>query len=194
MAEVLVEFDTSLRDTEGTRWGPRVCGRVANDGLWEGWIEFTPDVDSIDPIRTARETQQSSRDALMYWAQGLTKVYLESALERALEPPRARRGRPSAPPHFEAPAPRYSPASGSSDRVARPVLNPFEVYRQGEDILVEELAMLDLGRIRDIVVAFGLLDVAIARGRSRPELIAAIIAGVRYPSGDHGSTNGDTAI
>jgi len=73
------------------------------------------------------------------------------------------------------------------------VLNPFDVYRQGEDVLVEELAELDLGRIRDIVVAFGLLDVAIARGRSRPELIAAIIAGVRYPSGDQGSTNGDAA-
>jgi hypothetical protein len=162
---------------------------VASDGLWEGWIEFTPDIDSIDPIRTARETQQSSRDALMYWAQGLTKIYLEAALERALDPAHPRRVRTSVP-HFDAPAPRYSP---TFDRVARPVLNPFVVYLQGEDILVEELAALDLARIRDIVVGFGLLDSAIARGRSREELIAAIIAGVRYPNGDQGSTNGDAA-
>jgi hypothetical protein len=55
------------------------------DGLWEGWIEFIP-TDGGAPLRSRRETTQPNRDDAVYWATGLTPVYLEGALERALRP------------------------------------------------------------------------------------------------------------
>jgi hypothetical protein len=178
MVEVLVEFDTTVRGTDGVRWAPRACGGVAAGGLWEGWVEFMPHDDTIDPVRTPRETEQPNRTDLIYWAQGLTQAYLEFALQRALEPPpRARFARASVP-HFGTPSPHRPRMSGISPR---PVLNPFEVYSQGEYVLLRELRALDVARIRDIVVAYGLLDPSAASGRSREELTAAIIAGVRYP-------------
>ena len=178
MAEVLVEFDTTVRGTDGVRWAPRACGCAVAGGLWEGWVEFTPHDDSVDPVRTPRETQQPNRHDLMYWAQGLTQVYLEGALRRALEPP-PRVLETSAPvPHFDEASPQHHRVSGPTPR---PVFNPFEAYAQGEYVLLRELRALDLGRIRDIVVAYGLLDASAASGRSRQELTAAIIAGVRYP-------------
>ena len=84
MAQVLVEFDTTIPADDGTNWHPRVCGAIADDGLWEGWIEFIPvGTDDGEVIRTGRETEQPKRSDLMYWAQGLTQVYLEGALQRA---------------------------------------------------------------------------------------------------------------
>jgi len=179
MAEVLVEFDTSVRGENGQRWMPRVCGRLGDDGLWEGWIEFTPTSDSDEPVRTPRETQQPNRDDLMYWAQGLTQAYLEEALRRALEPPRVRAQREvTAHPHFEQPAPRRPTPTGLP-AVPRPVLNPFEVYQQGEDILRRELSALDVSLVRDIVVGYGFLTPSNADSSSRERLVASIVNSVR---------------
>lgn len=84
MAELLVEFDTTIRADDGTHWHPRVWGAIADDALWEGWVEFLPaGTDDRVAIRTGRETEQPKRSDLMYWAQGLTQVYLEGALQRA---------------------------------------------------------------------------------------------------------------
>jgi hypothetical protein len=84
MAELLVEFDTTIRADDGTNWHPRVWGAIADDALWEGWVEFLPaGTDDREAIRTGRETEQPKRTDLMYWAQGLTQVYLEGALQRA---------------------------------------------------------------------------------------------------------------
>lgn len=172
MAEVLVEFDTIIRGADRTRWAPRACGAIADDGLWEGWIEFTPLDESMDPVRTPRETGQPNRDDLMYWAQGLTEAYLEEALRRALRPPiTARLLRASAPPHFDAPAPRVPAAP-----TPRAILNPFDVYLQGEDVLVRTLSALDVGRVRDVAVAFGLVEPGTKKGRQ--ELTAAILQAV----------------
>jgi hypothetical protein len=186
MAEVLVEFDTTVPGSDGTRWAPRVCGRIAADGLWEGWIEFTPNHDDVEPIRTPRETEQPNRDDLMYWAQGLTQVYLEDALRRALEPsPPARLARAAPPPHFEGPAPRARHVTAATPH---PILNPYDVYLQGEDILVRELSALSEGRVRDIAVAFGLVTPTVASELNRDELSATILAGVRHramPNPEH---------
>lgn len=85
MAELLVEFDTTLRGSDGCDWHPRVWGQIAEDTLWEGWIEFLPaGTNDREAIRTGRETEQPKRADLLYWAQGLTQVYLEGALERAI--------------------------------------------------------------------------------------------------------------
>lgn len=179
MAEVLVEFDTAILGADGTKWAPRVCGKIAPDNLWEGWIEFTPLDDSADPVRTARETEQPNRGDLMYWAQGLTQAYLEGALNRALTRPLARPARVAPRSRFDTPALRRPVPADVA--VPRPVLNPFDVYQQGEDVLVRELSALDVGRVRDIAVAFGFLSPAAASAKTRDELTPAIIAGVRQP-------------
>lgn len=85
MAELLVEFDTYIRGSDGRSWHPRVWGQIAEDSLWEGWIEFLPaGTNDGEAIRSERETEQPKRVDLLYWAQGLTQVYLEGALERAI--------------------------------------------------------------------------------------------------------------
>jgi hypothetical protein len=179
MPEVLVEFDTVLLGADGTRWAPRVCGAVAPDGLWEGWVEFTPLNDTLDPVRTARETEQPKRGDLMYWAQGLTQAYLEGALDRALARVHVRPVRKPVAPRFDEAAARWRQPADVA--IPRPVLNPFDVYLQGEDVLVRELSALDVGRVRDIAVAFGFLSPSAASGKTRDELTPAIIAGVRQP-------------
>jgi hypothetical protein len=68
----------------GGRWfRPRVYGEQQLDGVWGGWLIFFP-LSGGPAIATARETTQPSLTALTDWATGLTPVYLEGALERAL--------------------------------------------------------------------------------------------------------------
>ncbi|HEX6070368.1 MAG TPA: hypothetical protein VFZ18_11100, partial [Longimicrobiaceae bacterium] len=82
MAEVLVQFDSPLADENGRLHDARVCGALAEDGLWDGWIEFAPR-DGGPTLRTPRETEQPNLTDLEYWATGLTVGYLEGALRRA---------------------------------------------------------------------------------------------------------------
>jgi hypothetical protein len=180
MSEVLVEFDAVLTATDGTRWVPRACGQRADDNLWEGWVEFLPIAEGAEPVRGGRETEQPNRDDLMYWAQGLSRTFLEGALERAIAPrpaplDREIEGRP----HFEGPVPRA--AAADSVLKPKPVLNPFLVYRQGQDVLVQQLRALDTGRLRDIAVAYGFGEATALDGASREQLTSAIVAGVRRP-------------
>ena len=176
MAEVLVEFDAAFPGPDGARYAPRACARVADDGRWEGWIEFS-DLETGEVIRSGRETTQPSRDDTMYWATGLTRVYLEGALARALAP--VRRIEPvrvDVEPTFDGPAP--SPTT-DPPLVPRAVLDPFEVYAQGERVLRQELSALDLDHLRAIVKAHGLDGGAGAESR-RPEVVVEyIVAEVR---------------
>ena len=183
MAEVLVQFDTAV-PREGVAYVARVCGREAEGGLWEGWIEFDPG-DGSPVLRTPRETEQPNRADLEYWATGLTLTYLEGALARALRPqlpdlrPRAVAARPA----YEQPASR-SPDGGlaAETRIpTRAVVNPFEVYAQGEDVLRQELGALDEGHLRNIVRAYALvgeeeLDLG---SLSQASLVDTIVAAVR---------------
>jgi hypothetical protein len=83
MAEVLVRFTERIRNGSGPSYLAQACGTVGPDGLWDGWIEFVED--NGPAIRSPRETQQPNRDALMYWAEGLSATYLEGALRRSLD-------------------------------------------------------------------------------------------------------------
>lgn len=177
MAEVLVRFDAVLTAPDGRGLAPQACGRPAGN-VWEGWIEFLPLAGGI-PLRTPRETEQPNRDDLMYWAQGLTRVYLDGALSRALqEPVIVERPRPLES-YFEGPAPPSVRAAPAPVAPARPVLDPFNVALQGEDILLRELSALDTAHIRDIVIAYGLATPAQATVATRDQLTATVIAGVR---------------
>ena len=84
MAELMVKFTEPTRHDSGELYWPAVYGGLADDGLWEGWIEFTDEGGRT--VRTPRETEQPNRDFVRYWAQGLTATYLEGALARALNP------------------------------------------------------------------------------------------------------------
>jgi hypothetical protein len=103
MAEVFEEFSNVLIDQNGVKYHAHACGAETPDGRWQGWLEFVP-LDGATAIQSGRETTQPNRIDLMYWATGLTPVYLEGALQRALKPVVIRtvaRGTPA----FDNPAP-----------------------------------------------------------------------------------------
>lgn len=178
MAEVFVRFETVVIDPHGSRWVPRVCGREQTGGLWEGWIEFEPVDGSGRSVHTPHESIQPNRNDLMYWAQGLTQTYLEGALRRALSPTRT--------PEAHAIAAlllNESAAVNASEAAAPiPVLNPFDVYHQGEDVLVRQLAALSMSRLREIAIGYGFASRQAADAATAEILVSKIVDGVR-PSG-----------
>jgi len=176
MAEVLVEFDAAFPGPAGANYAPRACARIADNGHWEGWLEFT-DLETGVVIRSGRETTQPTRDDVMYWATGLTRVYLEGALARALPAdPRPVLLVDPVEPAFDGPAPAFA-----ADRVApmRSVLDPFVVYAQGERVLRQELSALDIEHLRDIIRAHGLGGGAGADSPLSNVLVEYIVAEVR---------------
>jgi hypothetical protein len=102
MAEVLLDFPGETVDSEYGAFHARACGAAQPDGKWHGWIEFIPVADG-DAVRTARETTQPNYQDAVYWATGLTPVYLEGALNRALHPFEIVPPAPPRPPVFDAP-------------------------------------------------------------------------------------------
>jgi len=82
MTEIIHEYSHRVIDVDGTPYVARVQADQAPGGLWEGRIEFT---DPTGRIRysTGRETTQSRREFIVYWAEGLEPVYLEGAFVRA---------------------------------------------------------------------------------------------------------------
>ncbi len=187
MAEVLAEFERTAHDDSGRAYIARACGRECDDGHWEGWLEFEP-LDGGATVRTMRETTQPNRVDTVYWASGISDVYLEGALRRALDPVEVVPRTVDAMPAFNEPAPERA-VRGEELRPppVRPILNPFEVYAQGEDVLRAELRALDAARLRDIVLGFSLApDGAELRRASHPELANMIVAGVRRRAEDGG--------
>jgi hypothetical protein len=83
MPEVLVRFDEPMSDSDGAMYYAQAAGRQREDGLWEGWLEFIGMSESARSICSERETTQPNRADLEYWAQGLSRVYLQGALARA---------------------------------------------------------------------------------------------------------------
>jgi hypothetical protein len=178
----------SLAATDGSVYTVRICGRQRADGVWEGWIEFDPD-DGSPALRTPRETTQPKLTDLEYWATGLTETYLEGAFERArqAEATQVELAVPEAP-AYEGPAPAASTRAAGSDgddavreEIAEAVLDPFSVYRKGEDLLRRQLGALSARHLRGIVLAYGLASVEDIdlEMLDEDELIEIIVAGVR---------------
>jgi hypothetical protein len=186
MSEVLVQFETLVAGVNGSRWAPRACGRARADGLWESWIEFEPLSPSDGPLRTSRESLQPNRDDLMYWAQGLTQSYLEGALHRAVGPEVANGNTQNtagvSAPDFGAPA--DATVSRAESVNPRAVLNPFEVWQQGEHVLVRQLAALNSARLRDIAVAYGFATRQAIADETTENLVATILDGVQNRRGE----------
>lgn len=183
MAEVLVQFDPPVTDEEGRTYVVRICGGVADDRLWEGWIEFAP-ADGGTTLRTPRETEQPNRADLEYWASGLTLSYLEGALDRARNSrvPDLRPRTVAAQAAYDGPAASAPRRPGSGPQVRpRAVLDPFAVYGQGEEVLREELSALDAGHLRNIIQAYSLAGGSGSDRlpTERAELAELIVRGVK---------------
>jgi hypothetical protein len=176
VAVVFVQFTEPVASGDGRIWSARACGSEASGGLWQGWIEFIP-ADGDEPVRSGRETTQPNRTDLMYWATGLTPVYLEGALRRALTPLVIPPPAPTPAPLFDGPAPDIATAPPS----ATSVLNPFSVIQKGEDLLRRQLRALSSWHLVNIVHAHALsaLGSDALNAMTHPELVELIVAGVR---------------
>ena len=176
MAEVFVEFTEPVMAPNGSSYRARACGAEADDGLWQGWVEFVP-ADGTQVVRSTRETTQPNRVDLEYWATGLSTVYLEGSLHRALNPLVRTAPVAAPPPAFDEPA-----SAGTTDELSgNSVLNPFSVYRKGEALLRRQLAAFSSWHLVNIIRAHGLSEQgqAALASLTEPELVELIIAAVR---------------
>ena len=142
MAETLVRFTEAITGRDGRAYIATALGTRGSDGLWHGWLEFT---DGTVSSRTTQESEQPNRDDLMYWAQGLTYVYLEGALERALHP------------NLD----RVVAGGGlaiSREPNVRPVavLDAYLVYRQGAGVLRSQLLALSRDQLNAVIEQYDL--------------------------------------
>ena len=154
MAEVLVSFDEPIRDSVG-EYHARAVGRQAEDGMWEGWLEFVPIDGSTQVLVTGVESRQPEFEHLSYWATGLTRVYLEGALHRARTPVTVR-VRSVELPISQTPAPRQVTVTRVVPPGPEPVLDPFEIGGRSLDILRQELGALNRPRLLNIITAYDL--------------------------------------
>lgn len=73
-----------LVEHRGRTYRPRVYGEPQQDGSWAGWIVFFS-LDGAPAVATDIATTQTTFESLAVWAAGLSSVYLEGALLRALQ-------------------------------------------------------------------------------------------------------------
>jgi len=177
MAHVIATYPHMLATHDGHAYTSRSCGRQRSDGLWEGWLEFVPS-DGTPVLRSARETTQPKLQDLAYWASGLTRVYLEGALERTLNPPLEAATAPPPPPAYDAPAPRTIDGV-AVHTPAEPILDPFAVYAEGETLLRRRLAALAPLHLRTIARAYELADDLAIEELDEHALVALIVSAVR---------------
>ena len=177
MAEVFVEFDEPVTAEDGKIYTARACGGQMASGTWQGWIEFIPA--SGDPVRSARETTQPNRQDTIYWATGLTPVFLEGSLRRALNPIVRPVAHPIDKPHFDGPADPFVAGGAHTESI----LDPFSVYRKGEALLRRQLSALAGWHLVNIIRHYGLSDEGSDRlgAREPVELVEMIIDAVRTP-------------
>ena len=149
------------------------------DPFYSGATDGGLPTDGGRPLRSSRETTQPNRTDAEYWASGLTAVYLEGALERALNPLVRK---VVAPPKamFNGPAPDVTfttaPPAGQDA-----VLDPFSVYEKGEKLLRQELSALAAWHLVNIALAYRLSDepTPVLNALPAPHLVELIVAGVR---------------
>lgn len=184
MAETLLQFQTPVNAPDGTLYVARACAAPMPDGIWEGWLEFDA-IDGTETIRSQRETTQPNRTDTEYWATGLSSVYLEGALRRALTGPVRVPTVAVRPPAFDAPAPPITTAPAAEPATPpHAVLDPFSVYRKGEALLRRQLAALSSWHLVNIILEYELstVPVEVLNLTPSPALIDIIVAGVRQES------------
>ena len=177
MAETLLRYQQLVTGPDGTSYEARACGSPMQGGTWQGWIEFVP-VNGGDAIRSGRETTQPNRVDTAYWATGVSPVYLEGALKRALAGPIEIPVEEIPPPLFSGPAPASTIPHHTGIAA---VLDPFSVYEKGEALLRKQLGALSAWHLVNIIGAYELSDAPSATLSTLPgpALIDIIVSGVR---------------
>ena len=177
MAETLLRYQQPVAGPDGTLYEARACGSPMPGGTWQGWIEFVP-LDGGEPVRSGRETTQPNRVDTAYWATGVSPVYLEGALKRALAGPTEIVLEHVPPPLFSGPA---APTSVTTQPGTTAVLDPFSVFEKGEPLLRKQLGALSAWHLVNIIVAYELSDAGAPALSTLPAaaLIDTIISGVR---------------
>ena len=179
MAETLVEFQGPVTGPDGLIYFARAVGAEVPGANWHGWIEFIP-ADGGEPLCSPRETTQPNRADVEYWATGLTNVYLQSALARALPKPPKSAPPVLSPPAFDSPG-RPSVATPAEENVTS-VLDPFSVYQKGEAMLRRQLGALSAWHLVNIILDYKLSDDSGAALNRTPAsaLIDTIVNGVQH--------------
>jgi len=154
MAEVLMSYADPVRDDTG-RYHARAVGRLADDGMWDGWLEFEPLDDHRPVVVGPVETRQPEAHDLAYWSTGLTPVFLEGALKRALNPPTVRMRVPERA-ESSAPAPRRHAVTPVTPLRPEAVLDPFDIGSRNLDLLRQQLHALNRPRLLNIIAAYEL--------------------------------------
>jgi len=177
MAQVLAQYSDVLTDEDRVRYRAHACGSPMADGKWQGWLEFLP-LDGSTPVRSGRETTQPNRTDVEYWANGLTAVYLQGALQRALHPLVRTTAVPDLPAYSEPAPPLVQPAAKPATPDA--VLNPFRVFERGEGLLRSQLGALSAWHLVNIITAYELSDTpsAVLNRLPAADLIDIIVAAV----------------
>jgi hypothetical protein len=178
MAETLSEYDKWVPAPDGTDYKARACGGPLSGGTWQCWIEFVQVGDGTR-VRTGRETIQPNRFDSVNWAIGVSAMYLEAALRRALSGPRVMPVPPPRPALFYGPAP--NPALPGDDApMPCAVLDPFSVYQEGEVQLRRRLMPLSPRQLANIAVAYEMtaLDSGVLDCLPAATLLELIVLGV----------------
>src|ERR1043166_7171686 len=92
MDELLQQFEQSIADDSGERYTVYLYGRSRPADTWQGWLVFERQGDGRR-WATGIETTQPNREAILYWATGLTDSYFDGAFDRARKTPRERHDR-----------------------------------------------------------------------------------------------------
>ena len=182
MAEVLLEYPDAVASESGKNYTARACGADMGDGKWQGWNEFVPLGDGA-PLRSARETTQPNRQDTLYWATGLTPVYLEGALRRTLRPIARAVAPPRERPFFDSPAEPFVVEGNGTEAV----IDPFSVYQKGEALLRRQLSALAGWHLVNVIRKYELSNEDPARlaAREPAVLVETIISGVRLRRTPH---------
>lgn len=181
MSDVLVQFDEPQLSADGRMFTALVLGARLPTGLWEAWIEFHPRIGG-DPVRTPRETEQLSRGDLRFWAAGITRGHLETALSHALARSDTYQPSPIAEDPIE-PEDDLTALDAKRIRDDEPVLDPMGVYRHsGEYCLRQELRALDAQQLATIISAHGIEDMDVVDlARTYEDALAErIVASVQH--------------
>ena len=79
----VLRFDSLVAAPDGDLYSALVYATERSDHGWDAWLVFLP-VTGGRALPTDRESTQPNLPAVTYWATGLSHVYLEGALMRAL--------------------------------------------------------------------------------------------------------------
>jgi hypothetical protein len=162
MSELIQEYTTTVRGDGGV-YLARVRGETDSVGHWQGWIEFLPG-DGGPALQTGRETTQSSREHLRYWASGLSADYLESALKRAQ---RTDSSQPPAPPALDEPT--YDPAAIRNGQAGSTVVElEVETLDPGVPVRLMHMTQLQSGNVRRVPGGGIIVYDGVAAGEGQP--------------------------